>query len=77
MYIQAIFEIVSSEASYHLNLTTLIDTFMDDPKMDPNAPESDPVLDRTQHSIIFSNVKEIRRISARYTHPVLKQSISL
>ena len=37
---------------------------MDDPKLEPNTPES--ALDRTQHSTIFSNVKEIRSISARY-----------
>ena len=62
---KAIFEIITSEATYHLNLTTLIDQFMDDPKMDSTVPES--VLDRTQHSMIFSNVREIRRVSARYS----------
>ena len=61
--IQAIFEIITSEASYHLNLTTLIERFMDDPKLDPNT--SDSALDRTQHSMIFSNVREIRSVSAR------------
>ena len=67
-WLQAIFEVITSEASYHLNLTTLIDDFMDDPKMSPSLSlsEGEKVLDRTQHSTIFSNVKDIKEISARY-----------
>ena len=57
---------VVSEATYHLNLATLVDSFMDDPKLDPNKPEGEKVMNRKQHSIIFSNVKEIRKVSARY-----------
>jgi hypothetical protein len=49
----------------------LIDHFMDDPKMDPNGPDSERVLDRTQHSILFSNVKEIRRVSTMFLEELL------
>ena len=63
---QAIFEVITSEATYHLNLATLTDVFMDDPKMDPNRPEGEKVMNKTQHSAIFSNVKEIREVSDRY-----------
>ena len=74
---QVIFEIVTSEATYHLNLATLVDTFMDDPQMAPHSVKLkrrtsragkgvDGILDRTQYSTIFSNAKEIRRVSARY-----------
>ena len=64
---------ITSEATYHLNLATLINSFMDDLKMDPTSTDSDHVMDRTQHSTIFSNVKEIREVSTRYVHamPIL------
>lgn len=77
IYQQAIFEVITSEATYHLNLATLIDHFMDDPKMDPNGPDSNRVLDRTQHSIIFSNVKEIRKVSCRYVSYITWPSLLL
>ena len=69
--LQAIFEVITSEATYHLNLATLTDVFMDDPRMDPNRPEGEKVMNRTQHSAIFSNVKEIREVSARYVRVFL------
>ena len=78
---QAIFEIVASEATYHLNLATLVDSFMDDPQMAPHSGKIkrkvsktgkavERIMDRTQYSTIFSNAKEIRRVSARYIHSI-------
>ena len=62
---QAIFEVVTTEATYLRSLDVLIDHFMDDPGMNPNLPEGRRVLDKRQHHVIFSNVKEVREISAK------------
>ena len=72
MILKAIFEVVSSEASYHLNLTTITDDFMDDPRLTPSHSEGEKVMNRTQYSTIFSNVKEIRDISARYMYMYIR-----
>ena len=59
------FEVITSEASYHRSLCVLIEHFMDDPGMNPNLPQGRRVLDKRQFHVIFSNVKEVREISAR------------
>ena len=56
---QAIFEVITSEATYLRSLDVLIDHFMDDPGMNPHLPEGRRVLDKRQHHIIFSNVREV------------------
>ena len=63
--VQAIFEVVTTEATYLRSLDVLIDHFMEDPGMNPNLPEGRRVLDKRQHHVIFSNVQEVREISAR------------
>ena len=63
---QAIFEVVTTEATYLRSLDVLIDHFMEDPGMNPNLPEGRRVLDKRQHHVIFSNVGEVREISARW-----------
>ena len=62
---EAIFEVISSEATYLRSLDVLIEHFMDDPGMNPNLPEGRRVLDKRQHHVIFSNVREVRDVSAR------------
>ena len=34
--------------------------------MNPNLPEGRRVLDKQQHRVIFSNVREVRDVSARF-----------
>ena len=63
---EAMFEVISSEATYLRSLDVLIDHFMDDPGMNPNLPEGRRVLDKRQHHVIFSNVREVREVSARF-----------
>ena len=63
---EAMFEVISSEATYLRSLDVLIDHFMDDPGMNPNLPEGRRVLDKRQHHVIFSNVREVRDVSARF-----------
>lgn len=62
---EAIFEVISSEATYLRSLDVLIEHFMDDPGMNPNLPEGRRVLEKRQHHVIFSNVREVRDVSAR------------
>ena len=57
---------VTTEATYLRSLDVLIDHFMDDPGMNPNLPEGRRVLDKRQHHVIFSNVKEVRETSAKW-----------
>lgn len=63
---QAIFEVITSEATYLRSLDVLINHFMDDPGMNPNLPEGRRVLDKRQHHVIFSNVREVREVSAAF-----------
>jgi hypothetical protein len=63
---EAMFEVISSEATYLRSLDVLIDHFMDDPGMNPNLPEGRRVLDKRQHHVIFSNVREVRDVSAKF-----------
>ena len=56
---------VTTEATYLRSLDVLIDHFMEDAGMNPNLPEGRRVLEKRQHHVIFSNVKEVREISAR------------
>ena len=62
---QAMFEVITSEATYLRSLDVLISHFMEDPGMNPGLPEGRRVLDKRQHHVIFSNVREVRDISAR------------
>lgn len=70
---QAIFEVVTTEATYLRSLDVLIDHFMEDPGMNPNLPEGRRVLDKRQHHVIFSNVQEVREVSARWVSVVSSQ----
>ena len=63
--LQAMFEVVTTEATYLRSLDVLIEHFMEDPGMNPHLPEGRRVLDKRQHHVIFSNVQEVREISAR------------
>jgi neuronal guanine nucleotide exchange factor len=63
---EAIFEVVTTEATYLRSLDVLIHHFMEDPGMNPNLPEGRRVLDKRQHHVIFSNVQEVRETSARF-----------
>lgn len=63
---EAMFEVIASEATYLRSLDVLIDHFMDDPGMNPNLPEGRRVLDKRQHHVIFSNVREVRDVSAKF-----------
>ena len=63
---QAIFEVISTEDSYLRSLDVLIQHFMDDPGMNPYLPEGRRVIDKRQHHVIFSNVKEVREVSGRF-----------
>ena len=60
------FEVITSEATYLRSLDVLISHFMEDPGMNPGLPEGRRVLDKRQHHVIFSNVREVRDTSARY-----------
>ena len=60
------FEVISSESTYLRSLDVLIQNFMDDPGMNPNLPEGRRVIDKRQHHVIFSNVKEVREVSAQF-----------
>ena len=62
---EAMFEVITSEATYLRSLDVLIEHFMSDPGMNPNLPDGRRVLDKRQHHVIFSNVREIRDVSAR------------
>ena len=57
---------MSSEESYLRSLDVLIKHFMDDPGMNPHLPEGRRVMDKRQHHVIFSNVKEVREVSALF-----------
>ncbi len=60
------FEVISSEATYLRSLDVLIQNFMDDPGMNPHLPEGRRVIDKRQHHVIFSNVKEVREVSSEF-----------
>ena len=60
------FEVITSEASYLRSLGILVDHFMEDPGMNPNLPEGRRILDKRQHHVIFSNVKEVQEVSQRF-----------
>ena len=62
---EAMFEVISSEATYLRSLDVLIEHFMEDPGMNPHLPDGRRVLDKRQHHVIFSNVLEVRKVSAR------------
>ena len=62
---EAMFEVIISEATYLRSLDVLIEHFMEDPGMNPHLPDGRRVLDKRQHHVIFSNVLEVRNISAR------------
>ncbi len=66
MSFQAMFEVISSEATYLRSLDVLIQNFMDDPGMNPHLPEGRRVIDKRQHHVIFSNVKEVREVSSEF-----------
>ena len=59
------FEVITSEATYLRSLDVLIEHFVEDPGMNPSLPEGRRVLDKRQHHVIFSNVREVRDICAR------------
>ena len=63
-YLQAMFEVITSEASYIKSLGILINHFMDKPELNPNCP--DCVLEKSQYRILFCNVKAIKEMSERY-----------
>lgn len=63
---QAIFEVITSEVTYLRSLDVLIKHFMEDPGMNPNLPEGRRVIDKRQHHVIFSNVREVREVSGRF-----------
>lgn len=56
---------ITSEASYLRSLDVLIDHFMDDPGMNPHLPEGRRVITKRQYHVVFSNVREIRQVSAK------------
>ena len=62
---EAMFEMITSEATYLRSLDVLINHFMDDAGMNPNLPKGRRVLDCRQHHVVFSNIREVRDISAR------------
>ena len=62
---QAMYEVLTSEASYLRSLNVLIEHFMEDPGMNPNLPDGRRVLDKRQHHVMFSNVRDVREISQR------------
>ena len=66
LFLQAMFEVISSEDTYLRSLDVLIQHFMDDPGMNPYLPEGRRVMDKRQHHVIFSNVKEVREVSAQF-----------
>ena len=51
----------------------LIQHFMDDPGMNPHLPEGRRVIDKRQHHVIFSNVKEVREVSALFLEQLQKR----
>ena len=62
------FEVITSEASYLQSLGVLVDHFMDDPGMNPGLPEGRRILDKRQHHVIFSNIKEVQEVSERLVY---------
>jgi len=60
------FEVIASEDTYLRSLDVLIQNFMDDPGMNPYLPEGRRVIDKRQHHVIFSNVKEVREVSSQF-----------
>ena len=67
------FEVISSEATYLRSLDVLIQHFMDDPGMNPYLPEGRRVIDKRQHHVIFSNVREVREVSSKFLEQLQKR----
>jgi len=63
--------VITSEATYLRSLDVLINHFMDDPGMNPHLPEGRRVLDKRQHHVIFSNVREVSSLNHKL---ILKQN---
>jgi len=56
------FEVVVTERSYVRSLDVLVDHFMDDPGM---KREEVCALNRHQHHVIFSNLREVQEVAKR------------
>lgn len=67
------FEVISSEGTYLRSLDVLIQHFMDDPGMNPYLPEGRRVIDKRQHHVIFSNVREVREVSSKFLEQLQKR----
>uniref|UniRef100_A0A1X7U728 Uncharacterized protein n=1 Tax=Amphimedon queenslandica TaxID=400682 RepID=A0A1X7U728_AMPQE len=63
---EAMYEVLTSEASYLRSLNVLIEHFMEDPGMNPNLPEGRRVLDKRQHHVMFSNVRDVREAEGEF-----------
>ena len=63
MCFQAIFEVITSEASYLKSLNLLVDHFLNAQEFSPDS--KDPILDKQQISEVFANIMEIVNVSER------------
>ncbi|XP_028394299.1 rho guanine nucleotide exchange factor 5-like isoform X2 [Dendronephthya gigantea] len=61
---EAIFEVISSEASYLKSLNLLVDHFLKSPAF--SSDSNDPVLSKHEVSELFSNIMEVVNVSERF-----------
>ena len=61
---EALFEIMTSEASYLRSLDVLIDCFMTSAELDFQNTSS--VINRRDHQVLFSNITSVRNVSKRW-----------
>ena len=63
---EALFEIMTSEASYVRSLDVLIECFMTSPEVDVRRSDAMCVLARRDHQFLFSNIENVRNISKKF-----------
>ena len=65
--LQSLFEIITSEASYLKSLKVLVQQFVQSPSLTGKL-SSTCVLDVRDQHVLFSNVKAVRDVSAKWVH---------
>lgn len=64
--LQAMFEVITSEASYLRSLNILMSHFINSDEL--SSGSSLCVLERGQSHVLFSNISAIKSVSERYVH---------
>ena len=64
-FCQALFEVITSEASYVKSMNLLVNHFLSAPELDTDNMRCS-VISKLQHHYLFSNITEVHEVCQKY-----------